>query len=87
MTKIALLLALFVALPALAEVNIYVADHHNKTVIKIKEDGTLLWSLPNNNAGLRISPKRKGPTFAWSPGTRKLCASLRVPPWSTHARW
>ncbi len=49
MTRIALLLALLVALPALAEVNIYVADHHNKTVIKIKEDGTLLWAFPNNN--------------------------------------
>ena len=49
MTRIAPLLALFAALPALAEVNIYVADHHNKTVIKIKEDGTLLWSFPNNN--------------------------------------
>ena len=37
------------AIPVLAEVNIYVADHHNKTVIKIKEDGTLLWAFPNNN--------------------------------------
>jgi sugar lactone lactonase YvrE len=26
-----------------------VADHHNKTVIKIKQDGTLLWTFPNNN--------------------------------------
>jgi outer membrane protein assembly factor BamB len=43
------LLVLFGALPVEAEVNIYVADHHNKTVIKIKEDGTLLWAFPNNN--------------------------------------
>jgi outer membrane protein assembly factor BamB len=42
-------LALFMAMPLLAEVHIYVADHHNKTVIKIKEDGTLLWAFPNNN--------------------------------------
>ena len=40
---------LFGAIPVLAEVQIYVADHHNKTVIKIKEDGTLLWAFPNNN--------------------------------------
>ena len=33
-------LFLFGTMPVLAEVNIYVADHHNKTVIKIKEDGT-----------------------------------------------
>src|SRR5258708_13831938 len=43
------LLLLFDALPLLAEVHIYVADHHNKTVIKIKQDGTLLWAFPNNN--------------------------------------
>jgi outer membrane protein assembly factor BamB len=43
------LLFLFGAIPVLAEVQIYVADHHNKTVIKIKEDGTLLWAFPNNN--------------------------------------
>jgi phosphoglycerate dehydrogenase-like enzyme len=42
-------LFLFGTIPLLAEVNIYVADHHNKTVIKIKEDGTLLWAFPNNN--------------------------------------
>ena len=47
--NIALLFALFVTMPMLAEVNIYVADHHNKTVIRIKEDGTLLWAFPNNN--------------------------------------
>jgi hypothetical protein len=43
------LLFLFGAIPVLAEVQIYVADHHNKTVIKIREDGTLLWAFPNNN--------------------------------------
>ncbi len=32
-----------------AETHIIVADHENKTVIKIKEDGTLLWSARNDN--------------------------------------
>jgi hypothetical protein len=32
-----------------AEVHIYCADHNNKKLIKIKEDGTLLWDCPNNN--------------------------------------
>jgi hypothetical protein len=32
-----------------AEKHIYCADHNNKKLIKIKEDGTLLWEFPNNN--------------------------------------
>ena len=32
-----------------AETHIIVADHENKKVIKIKEDGTLLWEARNNN--------------------------------------
>jgi hypothetical protein len=32
-----------------AENHIYCADHSNKKLIKIKEDGTLLWEFPNNN--------------------------------------
>src|SRR5256885_928454 len=51
--KIALCLAAIVGLlqttVATAEVHIYSADHSNKTLIKIKEDGSLLWSCPNNN--------------------------------------
>ena len=39
----------FLLTPLLAEVHIYVSDHHNKTVIKNKEVGTLLWAFPNNN--------------------------------------
>jgi sugar lactone lactonase YvrE len=31
------------------ETHIYCADHSNKRLIKIKEDGTLLWDCPNNN--------------------------------------
>jgi hypothetical protein len=31
------------------ETHIYCADHNNKRLIKIKEDGTLLWDCPNNN--------------------------------------
>ena len=34
---------------ARAETHIIVADHENKTVIKIKEDSTLLWSARNDN--------------------------------------
>lgn len=51
MRKLAALafVGLFTTLPLFAEVHLYVADHHNKTVIKIKGDGTLLWSFPNNN--------------------------------------
>jgi hypothetical protein len=35
--------------PARGETHIYCADHNNKRLIKIKEDGTLLWDCPNNN--------------------------------------
>src|SRR2546430_687086 len=31
------------------ETHIYCADHESKRLIKIKEDGTLLWDCPNNN--------------------------------------
>jgi hypothetical protein len=31
------------------ETHIYCADHENRRLIKIKEDGTLLWDCPNNN--------------------------------------
>ena len=44
-----ILLAVFLAQPVYAEVHIYCADHNNKKLIKIKEDGTLLWDFPNNN--------------------------------------
>ncbi len=46
---IAATLALFLTTKALAETHLYVADHELKTLIKIKDDGTLLWSVPNNN--------------------------------------
>jgi outer membrane protein assembly factor BamB len=41
--------ALLLARPLCAEIHIYVADHENRKLIKIKEDGTLLWEFPNNN--------------------------------------
>jgi hypothetical protein len=34
---------------SLAEDFLYVADHNNKKVIKIKMDGTLVWEAPNGN--------------------------------------
>src|SRR5437764_5180296 len=34
---------------AVAEIHIYSADHNNGRLIKIKEDGTLLWDCPNRN--------------------------------------
>jgi hypothetical protein len=40
---------LTLAATAVAEVHIYVADHETRKVIKIKEDGTLLWDATNNN--------------------------------------
>jgi outer membrane protein assembly factor BamB len=43
------LLAFDCCQPLLAEIHLYVADHENRTVMKIKEDGTLLWNFPNNN--------------------------------------
>src|SRR4051812_48715001 len=56
MKKTGMTLAAFVlavgcslAKPALGEIHIYVADHQNRNVLKIKEDGTVLWSAPNNN--------------------------------------
>jgi outer membrane protein assembly factor BamB len=43
------LLAVFTCQAVRAEVVIYAADHENRKLIKIKEDGTLLWEFPNNN--------------------------------------
>lgn len=43
------LLAFFCDRPLWAEIHLYVADHENRTVMKIREDGTLLWNFPNNN--------------------------------------
>lgn len=45
--SLAALLAL--ATPALAEVHVYSMDHETGRLIKIKEDGTLLWDCPNKN--------------------------------------
>jgi len=42
-------LATFCVASVRAEIHIYCADHNNKKLIKIKEDGTLLWEFPNNN--------------------------------------
>ncbi|SIN72635.1 hypothetical protein SAMN05444166_0462 [Singulisphaera sp. GP187] len=42
-------LALGAGAAAIAETHIYVADHETRKVIKIKEDGTLLWDATNNN--------------------------------------
>lgn len=52
MRKILPVMLLALLLPvahAHAERHIYCADHNNKRLIKIKEDGTLLWDCPNNN--------------------------------------
>lgn len=46
---VATLTALCLASAALAEVHVYCADHENGRLIKIKEDGTLLWDFPNHN--------------------------------------
>jgi hypothetical protein len=43
------LLGLLPGASALGEIHIYSADHNNRKLIKIKEDGTLLWECPNNN--------------------------------------
>ncbi len=37
------------AQPLLAETHIYVADHNIKKLLKLKEDGVVLWEFPNNN--------------------------------------
>jgi len=55
------------AAPASAEIHIYVADHQNKSLIKIKEDGTLLWSVPNNN-GHDVQLLKNGNLLLVSPG-------------------
>jgi len=34
---------------SVAERHVYCADHENGRLIKIKEDGTLVWDCPNNN--------------------------------------
>jgi hypothetical protein len=46
---IAAALWLALASQALAERHIIVADHDIRKVLKIKDDGTLLWDSPNNN--------------------------------------
>src|ERR1700761_3075225 len=45
----ALLLCLAVPGLAKAEIHIYSMDHETGRLIKIKEDGTLLWDCPNRN--------------------------------------
>ncbi len=47
--RIAAALWLALASQAAAERHIIVADHDNRKVIKIKDDGTLLWDATNNN--------------------------------------
>jgi len=42
--------ALAVAGAARGEIHIWAADHNTGKVIKIKEDGALLWDFPNRNA-------------------------------------
>src|SRR5262245_21616580 len=53
MTRLGLLVLVLICLAycrlARSETHIYCADHENKRLIKIKEDGTLLWDCPNNN--------------------------------------
>jgi hypothetical protein len=51
MRRYILALAMLLALlgQALAENFLYVADHNNGKVIKIKEDGTVVWDAPNGN--------------------------------------
>ena len=46
---LAVMVLLLVTLASRAEMHIYVADHEVRKVIKIKEDGTLLWETPNGN--------------------------------------
>ena len=41
--------ALGTAAPAIAEVHVYSMDHETGRLIKIKEDGTLIWDCPNRN--------------------------------------
>lgn len=43
------LLVLLAASAARAEKHFYIADHTVRKVLKIKEDGTLLWDVPNGN--------------------------------------
>jgi len=55
--SVAMLLA-FIG-PALAETYLYVADHNNGKVIKIKLDGTLVWDAPTVTATMsRCCPTR-----------------------------
>ncbi len=46
---LAVLVFLLAAAVAQAEKHLYVADHEVRKVLKIKEDGTLLWDIPNGN--------------------------------------
>ncbi len=45
----ALLVLMLVTVAARAERHIYVADHDVRLVLKIKDDGTVLWKAANNN--------------------------------------
>ena len=47
--SLATCLILTIAPAALAEVHVYSMDHETGRLIKIKEDGTLLWDCPNKN--------------------------------------
>jgi hypothetical protein len=47
--RLAAILSMLLPTAARAEVHIYSMDHENGRLIKIKEDGTLLWDCPNRN--------------------------------------
>jgi hypothetical protein len=47
--SLASLVLMMVTVPAHAERHIYVADHDVRLVLKIKEDGAVLWKAENNN--------------------------------------
>jgi uncharacterized protein (UPF0248 family) len=66
------------ALPAKAERHIYVADHNVRKVLKINEDGKLLWEAGNNN-GHDVQLLKNGNILVNSPpGVREYSPEGKV---------
>ncbi len=72
-----LLICLSYYTAARAETHIYCADHETKRLIKIKEDGTLLWDCPNNN-GHDVQLLKNGHVLIVTGEVQEIDADKRV---------
>lgn len=69
---------LVAATAARAERHIYVADHNIRKVLKLKDDGTVLWEAPNNN-GHDVQVLKNGNILVnYPPGVREYSPDGKI---------